>query len=116
MVDTVRVNENFRHLPRLTVGRTVLARETWWLPPIGRTRRDQNLVPANQRAMWRIKQEFGLPDQAYVRFAEEPWPARSWRVRPSRVTPPCGSWPIRASDRMESASLRPSGRRSAIRC
>ncbi|MEO6504226.1 MAG: lantibiotic dehydratase [Jatrophihabitantaceae bacterium] len=74
MVDTTRANQEFQHLPRLTVGQTVLARETWWLPPIGRHRKDQNLVPANQRAMWRIKGEFGLPDQVYVRFAEESKP------------------------------------------
>jgi len=37
MVDTTRTVQNFRHLPRLTVGRTVLARETWWLPPWSNT-------------------------------------------------------------------------------
>lgn len=74
MVDTLRSCDKYEHLPRLTVGRTVLSRETWWYTPTGQRGRYRSLAPANQRTMIALKDELGLPDQVFVRFAEEPKP------------------------------------------
>jgi hypothetical protein len=74
MVDTVRSCDKYEHLPRLTVGKTVLSRETWWYTPTGRRSKYVSLSPANQRSVIGLKDELGLPDQVFVRFAEEPKP------------------------------------------
>lgn len=74
MEETVRPCPDITHLPRLTVDRTVAHRETWWLPPTEAGRRWTNLAPGNQVAAWRLKDRIGLPDQVFVKFAEEPKP------------------------------------------
>ncbi|MGK5529728.1 lantibiotic dehydratase [Streptomyces sp. URMC 129] len=68
-----RVPEHVNHLPRLTVGRTVVHRETWWLPPPPRARW-RAMTAENQRLGRWAQQEFGLPDEVYVKFAAEPKP------------------------------------------
>ncbi|MEU4519966.1 lantibiotic dehydratase [Amycolatopsis sp. NPDC024027] len=60
------------HLPRLRVGRFVLARETWWIEPEPAKRKIFQFD--NQRLAWRIKHDHGLPDQVFVSFEEEPKP------------------------------------------
>lgn len=74
MVDTVRSCEKYEHLPRLTVGRTIVSRETWWHTPTGPRGRYRSLAPVNQRSVIGLKDELGLPNQVFVRFAEEPKP------------------------------------------
>ncbi|GAA3000875.1 lantibiotic dehydratase [Actinokineospora diospyrosa] len=60
------------HLPRLRIGRFVLARQTWWIDPEPAKRKIFHFD--NQRLAWRIKHDNGLPDQVFVTFHEEPKP------------------------------------------
>ncbi|KJS62231.1 lantibiotic dehydratase [Streptomyces rubellomurinus] len=68
-----RVPEHVNHLPRLTVGRTVVHRETWWLPPPPKARW-RAMTAENQRLGRWAQEEFGLPDEVYVKFSAEPKP------------------------------------------
>jgi Lantibiotic dehydratase, N terminus len=60
------------HLPRLQIGRFVLARESWWIEPMPARRKIFHFD--NQRLAWQIKHDRGLPDQIFVSFKEEPKP------------------------------------------
>jgi hypothetical protein len=60
------------HLPRLQIGRFVIARETWWADPAPAKRKIFNFD--NQRLAWQMKQDLGLPDLVFVSFQEEPKP------------------------------------------
>lgn len=60
------------HLPRLQIGRFVVARESWWIEPMPARRKIFHFE--NQRLAWQIKQDHGLPDQIFVTFKEEPKP------------------------------------------
>jgi hypothetical protein len=60
------------HLPRLRIGRFVLARETWTIEP--RPAKRKIFAFDNQRLAWQIKHDHGLPDQIFVKFREEPKP------------------------------------------
>jgi hypothetical protein len=60
------------HLPRLQIGRFVLARETWTIEPEPAKRKI--FAFDNQRLAWQLKHDHGLPDQIFVKFKEEPKP------------------------------------------
>ncbi|MFI1584208.1 lantibiotic dehydratase [Embleya sp. NPDC020630] len=71
--DMLRALDDVPHLPRLTVGRTVVHRETWRIPAPP-PRSWSGLHPANRTRMRRLRDRYGFPDQVYVRFAGEPKP------------------------------------------
>lgn len=63
------------HLPRVTLGRTVVHRETWRLaPPRSDPGRWRSLQPENQTRVQRLWDERGLPDQVYAKFPGQPKP------------------------------------------
>jgi hypothetical protein len=61
------------HLPRVCVGRFVVARETWWLDPDA-VERWSAYAPANRQALRRQQLDHGLPDLVYAKFEEEQKP------------------------------------------
>ncbi|MFI5783175.1 lantibiotic dehydratase [Nocardia sp. NPDC051570] len=71
--DMFRPLDGLDHLPRFTIGRTVVHRETWRIPP-PRRRGWRSLSVGNQLEMWRLKDKYGLPDQIYAKFPGEPKP------------------------------------------
>ncbi len=71
--DMFRSLDHTDHLPRLTVGRTVVHRETWRLPPSS-WGRWHGLGPDNQIRIRRLKEKYGLPEQIYAKFPGEPKP------------------------------------------
>lgn len=73
MEETIRLCEDVDHVPRLTIDRAVVRRETWWLPP-ARQAKWTNLAPGNQVEAWRCKDRLGLPDQIFLKIEEEPKP------------------------------------------
>ncbi|WP_018680190.1 lantibiotic dehydratase [Actinokineospora enzanensis] len=70
--DMFRTLDGHAHLPRLTIGRTVVHRETWRVPP--EPRPWTSLSPRNQAEVRALRERLGLPDQVYARFQGEPKP------------------------------------------
>jgi hypothetical protein len=70
--DMFRLLDGVHHLPRLTVGRTVVHRETWRIPAAPRTW--SSLAAENQREVHALQDSFGLPAQVYAKFTGEPKP------------------------------------------
>jgi hypothetical protein len=71
--DMFRTLGDAEHLPRLTIGRTVVHRETWRIPASGRTSWS-SLSPGNQKRVHRLREEHGLPDRVFAKFPGEPKP------------------------------------------
>ena len=71
--DMFRALDQVDHLPRLTVGRTVVHRETWRIQGAGRASWS-SLSAGNQRHVRQLRDRHGFPDQVYVKFPGEPKP------------------------------------------
>lgn len=71
--DMFRPVDNVDHLPRLTVGRTVVHRETWRIHGAGQASWS-SLSAVNQRHVLQLREKYGLPDRVYVKFPGEPKP------------------------------------------
>jgi len=62
------------HFPRITVGRLVIHRETWWLTPQPAWKKVTGYSLDLWRDLRRWREEHGLPEQVFARFRDEPKP------------------------------------------
>jgi hypothetical protein len=62
------------HLPRLTCGRVVLAREQWWLPAAAVAPGSGGDDAADFARLHALRRSAGLPDQVFAKVAAEPRP------------------------------------------
>jgi len=62
------------HFPRVTVGRLIIHRETWWMAPQPAWKKvtGYSLDLWQKLRLWRTEQH--MPEQVYVRFRDEPKP------------------------------------------
>ncbi|MFD7080204.1 lantibiotic dehydratase [Streptomyces sp. NPDC059918] len=71
--DMFRRLDGADHLPRLTLGRTVVHRETWRIPT-HRKKSWTSLSVENQRFVHGLREQYGLPERIYAKFPGEPKP------------------------------------------